>query len=214
MDKLARIKKLKESSLVAVIRRQNVEDIRYITDALINGGVNALEITVDSASAYNIIQDLKKEYKDELLIGAGTVVDAEDARRAIDANADFIFSPNLDIETVKLANENNVISIPGVMTPTEIVNGYKAGADILKVFPAGTLGYDYFKDLQGPLGHIPLMPTGGVTVNNVGHYIKNGAVAVGVGGSLLHKEAIKNKEFNEITKTAIRFFEAIREARL
>ena len=124
------------------------------------------------------------------MLGRVTVLDAESAKNAIDAGSDFIFSPTFDIKTIQMTNRYGRISIPGVMTPTEILEAYSAGADLLKVFPGGALRVNYLKDLQGPLGHIPMMPTGGVSLDNVEQFIKNGAVAVGAGGSLVDEKAI------------------------
>lgn len=214
MDKRTKLNRLIDSGLVAVIRRPKAEDIHAITEALVNGGVGSLEITVDTPNVFNMIKDLKAQYSNRVLVGAGTVLDATTARLAIDAGSDFIFSPNLDIETIKVTNRYGKISIPGVMTPTEMVTAYEAGADILKVFPADSLGVHYFKSLQGPLGHIPLMPTGGVGLENVEQFIENGAVAVGVGGTLLNKKLIEEKCYDKIEETAREFSMAIKRARL
>lgn len=213
MTKLKNMNKLIESGLVAVIRRPNKEQVHSIAEALIDGGVGALEITVDTPGVLDIIEELKATYSERVLVGAGTVLDAETAKKAIDAGADFIFSPSFDKETVEMTNRYGRISIPGVMTPTEMVLAYQAGADILKVFPADALGIDYIKNVQGPLSHIPMMPTGGVSIDNVGAFIKNGAVAVGVGGTLVDRKAIEEKNYGELTRKAREFSQAIQRAR-
>lgn len=213
MEKLENIKRLIDSGLVAVIRRPDPEKIANIAEALVTGGVGALEITVDTPGVFVMIEKLKNEYGDRVLVGAGTVLDAETAKRAIEAGADFIFSPIVDEETIKMTVRYGKISIPGVMTPTEIVKAYQAGADILKIFPASSLGPGYLRELKGPLGHIPMMPTGGVSLNNVQEFIKNGAIAVGVGGTLLNKKAVAENRFEQIRDTAREFAALIKKAR-
>lgn len=213
MQKFGKIQRLIDSGLVAVVRKPPQEKIELIADALVNGGVGALEITVDTVGAFEMIQQLKHKYEGKVLVGAGTVLDAAAAKRAVEAGADFIFSPNFDVKTIEITNRYGKISIPGVMTPTEIVAAYQAGADLLKVFPADALGKDYIKNIQGPLGHIPMMPTGGVSLDNVEYYIKSGAAAVGVGGTLLDKKAIEENNFASLTEKAKQFTEAIQRAR-
>ena len=213
MEKLENIKRLIDSGLVTVIRRPAEDKISNIANALIKGGVGALEITVDTPGVFSMITQLKREYGEQVLVGAGTVLDAETAKRAIESGADFIFSPILDEKTIEMTVRYGKISIPGVMTPTEIVKAYQAGADILKIFPSGSLGPNYIRELKGPLGHIPMMPTGGVSLDNVQEFIKNGAVAVGVGGTLLNKQAIKEDRFDILTDTATKFAELIKKAR-
>lgn len=213
MDKQTNLRRLIDSGLVAVVRRPKAEYVHQIIEALVDGGVGALELTVDTPGVYELIREFKDKYAERVLVGAGTVLDAVTAKTAIEAGADFIFSPILDPETIQVTNEYGRISIPGVMTPTEIVNGYKAGADLLKVFPGNSLGINYIKELQGPLGHIPVMPTGGVTLDNVEAFIKNGAVAVGVGGSLVNKKAIEERRFDVLKETAHEFVTRIKRAR-
>lgn len=213
MDKLANLKRLIDSGLVAVIRRPDASKIHAIAEALVEGGVGALEITVDTPGVFEMIKDIKAEFGARVLVGAGTVLDAHTAKTAIEAGSDFVFSPIWDEETIQLTIRYGKISIPGVMTPTEIVKAYQAGADLLKIFPGRSLGVDYIKELKGPLGHIPMMPTGGVDLHNVGQFIKNGAVAVGVGGSLLNKKVIEEGRFDVLKETAKQFVTAIQEAR-
>lgn len=213
MIKSVQLQKLKESGIVAVIRRPKPQDALHIANALVEGGVGALEITVDTPGVFDLIALLKGKLGERALVGAGTVLDADTAKQAILAGSDFIFSPILDIDTIRLTNKYGKISIPGVMTPTEIVMAHKAGADLIKVFPGNALGVDYIKELQGPLGHIPMMPTGGVTMDNVAQFIRNGAVAVGVGGHLVKKDAIKAGRFEELRDTARTFAQLIQEAR-
>lgn len=213
MNKKEKLRLLKDSGVVAVVRRPPYEKAVRITDALVAGGVKALEITVDSDRAFELISLLNERYGEEVLVGAGTVLDAETAEKAIEAGAQFIFSPILDEETIKATIHHDVISIPGVMTPTEIVKGYRLGADLLKIFPGSSLGVNYIKELSAPLGHIPMMPTGGVTLDNVAQFIRAGAVAVGLGSSLLDKKAMEEERYDDITKRAEQFIQAIHQAR-
>jgi len=213
MKKQENLTRLMDSGLVAVIRRPDVQKVMCIAEALVDGGAGALEITADTPGVFEIIEQIKREYSDRILIGAGTVLDAITAKTAIQAGADFIFSPNFDVETIQLTNQYGRISIPGCMTPTEIVNAYQSGADLIKVFPGRALGVDYIKELQGPLGHIPMMPTGGVTLENAGTFIQNGAVAVGVGGSLVDRKAIQEGNFETLKNKAIAFNQVIQDAK-
>lgn len=213
MNKKEKLRLLKDSGVVAVVRRPPYEKAVRITDSLVAGGVKALEITVDSDRAFELISLLNERYGEEVLVGAGTVLDAETAEKAIEAGAQFIFSPILDEETIKATIHHDVISIPGVMTPTEIVKGYRLGADLLKIFPGSSLGVNYIKELSAPLGHIPMMPTGGVTLDNVAQFIRAGAVAVGLGSSLLDKKAMEEERYVDITKRAEQFIQAIHQAR-
>ena len=213
MEKAKKLMQIYSSGVVAVIRRQRPEDVVPLAEALVKGGVTTLEITVDSDRSYHLIGEVKKRLGTPALVGAGTVLDAETAHTAIQAGADFIFSPTFNISLIEMAKRYGVISIPGVLTPSEMVEAYQAGADLVKIFPASAFGPSYIKDLQGPLGHISMIPTGGVTVENIGAYITNGAVAAGVGGSLVNQKLIDNQDFESITTLAEQFTEAVKKAR-
>ncbi|RKD22947.1 2-dehydro-3-deoxyphosphogluconate aldolase [Ammoniphilus oxalaticus] len=213
MDKLANLQRLIDSGFVAVVRRPGADQIDAIAEALVAGGVGALEITVDTPNVWAMIARIKHQFGQRVLVGAGTVLDAPTAKTAIEMGADFIFAPVWDEETIQLTNRYGKISIPGVMTPTEIVKAYQAGADLLKIFPGRSLGVDYIKELRGPLGHIPMMPTGGITLENVAKFIQNGAVAVGVGGALLDQQLIEAGRYDELEALARQFSTAIQAAR-
>ncbi|WP_226658865.1 bifunctional 4-hydroxy-2-oxoglutarate aldolase/2-dehydro-3-deoxy-phosphogluconate aldolase [Guptibacillus hwajinpoensis] len=213
MEKAKKLMQIHSSGVVAVIRRQRPEDVVPLAEALVKGGVTTLEITVDSEQSYHLIGEVKKRLGTTALVGAGTVLDAETAKTAIQAGADFIFSPIYSKSLIEMAKRYGVISMPGVLTPSEMVEAYQAGADIVKVFPASAFGPSYIKDLQGPLGHISMIPTGGVTVENIGTYIANGAVAAGVGGSLVKQTFIDSQDFASITTLAEQFSEAVKNAR-
>ncbi|KWX86228.1 2-dehydro-3-deoxyphosphogluconate aldolase [Paenibacillus riograndensis] len=213
MDKEKAIGQLISSGLVAVIRRPVPEHVDGIAAALAEGGVGALEITADTPEVNRLISGLKAKYEDRLLVGAGTVLTLDQAEQAIAAGADFIFSPNFNEAIVKLTVEKGRIAIPGVMTPTEIVRADEAGADLLKIFPGGSLGASYIKGLQGPLGHLRMMPTGGVTLDNAGSFIAAGAVALGLGSALVDRQAAKRGDYGKLTETACRFGDEVRKAR-
>ncbi len=213
MEKAKKLMQINSSGVVAVIRRQRSEDVLPLAEALVKGGVTTLEITVDSDRSYQLIGEVKKHLGTTALVGAGTVLDAETAHTAIQAGADFIFSPTFNTDLIEMTKRYGVISIPGVLTPSEMVEAYQAGADLVKIFPASAFGPSYIKDLQGPLGHIPMIPTGGVNVENIGTYIANGAVAAGVGGSLVKQQFIDDQDFESITMLAEQFTEAVKQAR-
>ncbi|MFQ3545990.1 bifunctional 4-hydroxy-2-oxoglutarate aldolase/2-dehydro-3-deoxy-phosphogluconate aldolase [Halobacillus rhizosphaerae] len=213
MNKAMKLNRLEEGGVIAVIRKIRKEDVVPLADALVEGGVTTLEITVDSEQAYLMIEQVKERLGSKALVGAGTVLDGVTARMALQAGADFIFSPNYNKELIQVTNRYGAISIPGVMTPSEMVDAYQEGADAVKIFPASVLGPGYIKDLQGPLGQIPMIPTGGVSIENAGDYITNGAVAVGAGGSLVDKELIRNQDFDGITQLARQFTQAVQQAR-
>jgi len=203
--------KITESGLVAVIRAENGEQAARIAEACAAGGVAALEITYTVPGATKVIEHVAKEFGGKILVGAGTVLDPETARIAILAGAQFVVSPALNAETARLCNRYQVPYMPGAGTIGEVVAAMESGADIVKVFPGEILGPAFVKAVKGPLPQASLMPTGGVTLENAGEWIRAGAVAVGVGGTLT--AAAKHGDFTAITKVARHFVEAIREAR-
>jgi 2-dehydro-3-deoxyphosphogluconate aldolase/(4S)-4-hydroxy-2-oxoglutarate aldolase len=201
-----RLNELKMGKLVAVIRGARKDQILPIAHALKEGGVRTFEITVETPNVCTLIEKVKGEFGDEIIVGAGTVLDPETARMTIMAGAEFIFSPNVNVETIKMTKRYGVVSIPGALTPTEILTAYEYGGDIIKVFPADVMGVSYFKSLQGPLPHIPLMPTGGISLDNIINYLNAGAVAAGIGSSLVNAGKIKSeKDYIELTARAKQF---------
>ncbi|TDL30975.1 bifunctional 4-hydroxy-2-oxoglutarate aldolase/2-dehydro-3-deoxy-phosphogluconate aldolase [Jeotgalibacillus sp. S-D1] len=204
-----------ESGVVAVIRGSKPENILSIARALKKGGVNTLEITVETPGAMTIIEKLATELQGEdVIIGAGTVLDAETARAAILSGAQFIFSPTVNTETIKMTKRYGMLSIPGAFTPTEILHAYEHGADVIKVFPANTGGPSHIKNIKGPLPHIPMMATGGIDVNNAGDYIRAGAIGIGAGSTLVPSFEEATAAISErITANALGFVEAVSKAR-
>ena len=187
--------------------------MRGVVDALIEGGVRALEVTMTVPGAVDLIRAIKPTLPDGFLLGAGTVTDAATATRVIDAGASFVVSPVFRRDVLTEAHRHDVAALPGCFTPTEILDAWEAGADIVKVFPATALGPTFFKDVRGPLPHVKLMPTGGVTIENAGAWIQAGAVAVGIGTSLLDATAIAAGDFAVITANARRTVENVERAR-
>ncbi|MFY9175816.1 MAG: bifunctional 2-keto-4-hydroxyglutarate aldolase/2-keto-3-deoxy-6-phosphogluconate aldolase [Caldicoprobacterales bacterium] len=212
MDKERIITKIVEGGLVAVVRAESSEEAFRIAEACIKGGVVGIEITFTVPGADRLIWDLSHVYGNgEILIGAGTVMDPETARIAILSGAQYIVSPYLNLETVKLCNRYRVPCMPGATSIREVVEAMEAGADIIKIFPGELLGPNIIKSILGPIPYAKLMPTGGVTVDNVEEWIKAGAVAVGVGSALT--KGAKTGDFDSITKTAEEFILKIKKAR-
>ncbi|OXS79076.1 bifunctional 4-hydroxy-2-oxoglutarate aldolase/2-dehydro-3-deoxy-phosphogluconate aldolase [Domibacillus enclensis] len=204
------LERLKQGKLVAVIRGAQPEQVVPIAQALKEGGIFSLEITADTPKICSVIEQVKETFGDDVIVGAGTVLDPETARAVIMAGAEFIFSPTVNVKTIKMAKRYGVISIPGALTPTEILTAYEHGADLIKVFPADAMGAAYFKGVKGPLPHIPLMPTGGVTIDNIADYFQAGAAAAGLGGALVNPEKLLGKEdYQRLTETALAFVEKV-----
>ena len=212
MDKEQILQKIQDAGIVAVVRAASTEEAVHITDACIEGGVAAIELTFTVPHADKVIEDLAKRYTPEqIILGAGTVMDAETARIAMLAGANYIVSPHFDPEIVRTANRYRMAVMPGVFSVTEAVRAMEAGADILKIFPAELFGPKIIKAIKGPIPYAKMMPTGGVTADNVGEWIKAGAVAVGAGGALTG--GAKTGDWAAITATAKKFVENIRAAR-
>lgn len=199
------------SGLVAVIRADNPEQAAHIADACALGGVAALEITFTVPGAAGVIEHLAKKCSHDILLGAGTVLDPETARIAILAGAQFVVSPALNPETARLCNRYQIPYMPGAATIREVIEAMECGAEIVKVFPGEILGPPFVKAVKGPLPQAHLMPTGGVSLENVGQWINAGCVAIGVGGNLT--AGAKTGDYASITKLARQFVEKIKEAR-
>jgi len=188
--------------VVAVIRLKDPGRVRAVVDALADGGVRALEVTMTVPRAVDLIRDLAPTMPPGFLLGAGTVVDGETAKAVIDAGARFVVSPVFRSGVIRACHERDVPVMPGCFSPTEILDAYDAGADIIKVFPATMLGPQFLKDVRAPLPQVKLMPTGGVTLDNAGDWIRAGAVAVGVGSALVDAKAIDAGRFEVIAANA------------
>lgn len=196
------LSKLQQHRAIAVIRTSKIELGYSMASAVAAGGMNLIEITWNSDRAADLIDKLRSELPD-CTIGTGTLFNLQDLENAIAAGAEFLFTPHVDPEMIRAANAKNIPIIPGALTPTEILNGWNSGADCLKVFPVQAVGgANYIKSLQGPLGSIPLIPTGGVTLTNAQDFLKAGAIAVGLSGDLFPKQHVENGDWNAIAQTA------------
>lgn len=202
MNKAQVAEKIARERIVAVIRLSDPNTLIPVIRAVAAGGVKCIEITMTVPNAVELIRSVSQQPWEEVLIGAGTVLDADTAHQVIDAGAQFVVSPILQPEVIQACQQRDVFCAAGCYTPTEIYTAWKAGADVVKVFPATSLGPAYFKDLKGPFPQIPLMPTGGVSIDNAHTWIQAGAVAVGIGSDLLDKAAIQEGRFEVLTERA------------
>lgn len=185
---------IEESAMVAVVRGETSEQAMGIVEKCIAGGIKAVELTFTVPFAHRVIEDLARRYGDEIILGAGTVLDSETARIAILSGAEFVVSPHFNADVVKLCNRYRKASMQGILTITEAVTAMEAGTDVLKLFPGELFGPAFIKAIKGPLPYARVMPTGGVSVDNVADWIKAGAVAVGAGSSLLKGDVKENAE--------------------
>ena len=213
MDKLETLSKIKDCGLVAVVRAKDENEAERITEACIEGGVAAIELTFTVPKAHRLIEHMADRYtgSGNIIIGAGTVLDSETARIAILSGAQYVVSPHLDESILRLCARYRIACMPGVFTPTEAVRALENGADILKIFPGDIATPKFIKALHGPLPQAQMMPSGGVSLENAAEWIKAGAVALGAGGSLTG--TAKDGDFSAITEKAKRFIEIIKESR-
>ncbi|MBM7453258.1 2-dehydro-3-deoxyphosphogluconate aldolase/(4S)-4-hydroxy-2-oxoglutarate aldolase [Acholeplasma morum] len=206
------LNKLVESGVVAVVRAQTKDEATKIALACIEGGLKAIELTFTVPNAHEVIRHLRDAIPEEkLILGAGTVLDKQTAQLAIESGATYIVSPGFDLETALYCNEVNVPYMPGCLTITEMLTALKAGVEVVKLFPGSAFGPSYVKAVKGPLPNINIMPTGGVSLDNVGEWIKNGVVAVGVGGELT--APAKHGDFDGVRANAKAFVDAVKKAR-
>jgi 2-dehydro-3-deoxyphosphogluconate aldolase/(4S)-4-hydroxy-2-oxoglutarate aldolase len=196
---------LSEEKIVAIIRGIPEDRADATAQALFQGGIVFLEVTLNTDGALGMISRFRERYEGRMRIGAGTVLDLGQAKEAVAAGAEYIISPNLDEEVVYYGVEQGVEVWPGTMTPTEIVRAYKAGASAVKVFPLGSLGVNYLKEIRAPLNHIPMVATGGVNLQNIASVLDTGVVAVGLGGNLVDKKLVVEGKFDELEKLARSF---------
>ncbi|WP_254639054.1 bifunctional 4-hydroxy-2-oxoglutarate aldolase/2-dehydro-3-deoxy-phosphogluconate aldolase [Cohnella sp. GbtcB17] len=196
------MKSLAASKIVAIIRGIPEDKGDATAEALAEGGVVFLEVTLNTDGALGMISRFRERYEGRMRIGAGTVLDLDQAKEAAAAGAEYIISPNLDLEVVRFGVEQGIEVWPGTRTPTEIVAAYKAGASAVKVFPLGSLGVGYLKEIRAPLNHIPMVATGGVNLQNIRSVLDAGAVAVGLGGNLVDKKLVADGDFKALAKLA------------
>ena len=196
-----------------MIRASSSAELMDVIAALREGGVRAIEVTMTTPNALDVIKETTERFGSDVLVGVGSVLDAETARMAILAGAQFVVGPVLNLDMIRMCNRYDKVVVPGAFTPTEILAAWEAGADVVKVFPATKLGPSFFKDVLGPLPQVRLTPTGGVTIETAPEFIKAGAVFVGAGTALVDKKAVAERRFEVITETAERFVSAIKSAR-
>ena len=214
MEKREIFNRMVSEGLIPVIRVSSAAEAIDVAHAIKEGGVTLIEITMSVPGAMEAIKELSRKYRDDIIMGAGTILDPETGRAALLAGAQFIVTPTLNLDLIQLAHRYSAVIVPGAMTPTEILTAWNAGADMVKVFPAAQLGGpEYIRALRGPLPQILYVPTGGVNLQNAGAFIKAGSTALGVGGELVDKKAVKEKKFNIITDNTRAFLKTIREAR-
>lgn len=213
LNKKEQLEFILDSGVIAIIRANSSAELIDVAKAIKRGGINVIEVTMTTPNALRVITDVSGELGGEVLVGAGSVLDAETARMAILAGAEFVVAPTLSLETISLCNRYGKVVIPGTLTPTEILAAWESGADLVKVFPASLGGPDYIKAIKAPLPQVPLVPTGGVDADNAGDFIKAGASAVAVGGSLVSSKLIAEGKFDEITEIARKLASAVRSAR-
>lgn len=212
-DKEKNLQDIIDCGVIAVVRVRSAQEAVEVCDALAKGGVKSIEVTMTVPGAIDAIKEFKSTVKEEVLVGAGTVIDPQAAGAAILAGAEFIVSPTLNLGVIEVCRRYSKVVIPGTLTPTEILTAWEAGGDIIKVFPATLGGPQYLRDIRGPLPQIRLCPTGGVNLENTPDFIKAGAVVVAAGTSLVDKKAVSEKKYEIITENARKFVEAVKLAR-
>jgi 2-dehydro-3-deoxyphosphogluconate aldolase / (4S)-4-hydroxy-2-oxoglutarate aldolase len=207
--------RIEQIGIVPVVRASSSREACIAAEAVCKGGIPIVEITMTVPGAIEVIRELTKSCGNEVLIGAGTVLNATDAIRCLDAGAQFLVSPGFNRATVELATRESILIMAGALTPTEVIEAWTAGSDFVKVFPCGQVGgAKYIKALKAPLPQIPLVPTGGVNLNTAAEFIEAGAAALGIGGELIHPEPLKSNQPERIVETARKFLEIVTTTRI
>jgi 2-dehydro-3-deoxyphosphogluconate aldolase / (4S)-4-hydroxy-2-oxoglutarate aldolase len=213
MAREQQLQQVMTSGIVAVVRAPDSSGLLKVLQALLDGGVTVAEVTFTVPGAAEVIREASRKLGGKMLLGAGTVLDTETARLAILAGAEFIVSPTVNVDVIRLARRYDKLVFPGAFTPTEILTAWEAGADVVKVFPAEVLGPAYFKAIRGPLPQVKLMPTGGVDLQTAGEFLKSGAVCLGIGSQLVSPQAIAERQFSKITQLAEQYVQAVQLSR-
>jgi len=214
MEKQAVRDRILQIGIVPVVRASSPREARTAAESVCKGGIPIVEITMTVPGAIDVIRELAKHGASELLVGAGTVLNAETAQRCLDAGAQFLVSPGFNAATVALANREQKLIMAGALTPTEVITAWDAGADFVKVFPCGQVGgAKYIKALKGPLPGIPLVPTGGVNLNTAAEFLQAGAAALGIGGELVHPDHLKSGNTDLIVENAQKFLAIVAQTR-
>lgn len=214
MTKQESRQRIMEVGIVPVVRASSPQQAMAAVEAVCAGGIPIAEVTMTVPGAVEVIRELVKAAGKDVLVGAGTVLDAEAARRCLDAGAEFLVSPGFDLATVQLAAREDKLVMAGALTPTEVIQAWRAGSDFVKIFPCGNVGGPkYIKALKGPLPQVPMVPTGGVNLQTAADFLKAGSAALGIGGELISAAALKSGNLAEITELAKQYVAIIRQAR-
>ncbi|MFN4261818.1 MAG: bifunctional 4-hydroxy-2-oxoglutarate aldolase/2-dehydro-3-deoxy-phosphogluconate aldolase [Gemmataceae bacterium] len=213
MNREEQLRRVLDCGIVAVIRSPDSEQLVEVARALADGGVTVVEVTMSVPNALDVLRRVRQALGDQVLLGAGTVLDAETARTVLLAGAEYIVAPTLNLEVIRLCRRYDKLVMPGAFTPTEILTAWEAGADIVKVFPADVVGPAFFKALRGPLPQIRLMPTGGVDLHTAADFLKAGACCLGVGGQLVEPKAVAERNFDRIRDVARQYVEIVKKVR-
>lgn len=213
MSKGASLHRILKSAVVAILRAPSGEKLAEVAEALLAGGVDVIEVTLTVPGAPRVLEQVAGRLGDRILLGAGTVLDAETARIALLSGAEFLVSPTVSLPVIQLARRYDKLVMPGALTPTEVLAAWEAGGDIVKVFPSDVTGPGYLKSLHGPLPQVRLMPTGGVNLDTAADYLRAGAVALGVGTALAEPKAVAVGDMKRIESMARQFVEIVRQTR-
>ena len=213
MSRHSDLQRVLDGGIVAIIRANSGEQLVNVARALYEGGISTIEVTFTTPGVVDVISAVRKDLGSKILLGAGTVLDPETARVALLAGAEFIVSPCVNLEVIKLAHRYDKLVMPGAYTPTEVVTAWEAGADVIKLFPADIGGAPYLKALKGPLPQVRMMPTGGVNQQTLRDFIKAGACAVGLGSQLVEKDALERGDFARIRQLASEYVQLLKQAR-
>ena len=213
MKKHEKLSIIRDTGVIAIMRAQSSDQLITGADAIKAGGVRVIEVTMTTPGALGVIETAKERYGDEVLFGAGSVLDPETARAAILAGADFIVAPTLKVETIALCKRYSIPVMPGCATPTEALTAWEAGADMIKLFPASFGGAALVKAILAPLPHLEIVPVGGVDLNTAADFIQKGATALGVGSSLVNQKLLDNGDLDELTRRAEAFIQEVQKGR-
>ena len=213
MKRYEQVRRIVETAIFAVIRAESSEQLVDVARALKDGGCELVEVAMTTPNAFAVIEKTAAELGEEVLVGVGSVLDAETARGAILSGAQYIVSPVTNYDVIEMAHRYDKVAIPGAFTPTETMNAFAAGADLVKIFPASVGGPSYIKALKAPMPQVLLVPTGGVDLDNVAYFLRAGGDAVGVGSSMIQKEALEKGDMEQIRKMAAAFTDRVKEAR-
>ncbi|MBA4189400.1 MAG: 2-dehydro-3-deoxyphosphogluconate aldolase [Planctomycetaceae bacterium] len=211
MSREKHLQRVLDCGIVAVVRHSDPGPLVEVVKALADGGVTVAEVTLTVPNALDVIRAAKQQLGDRILLGAGTVLDPETARAAFLAGAEFLVSPSLNLDVIKMCRRYDKLIMPGAFTPTEVVTAWEAGADIVKIFPAEVVGPAFFKAMRGPLPQVKLMPTGGVDLTTAGEFLKAGAVCLGVGSQMVDPKLVATRDFAKITALAKQYVEIVQK---